>query len=75
MQNFINFIADIMGVDPSELSEDTAYGHHEKWDSLMHIRLIMEIEEKYNIEIPIDEVPDIKTIKQLYQCTQQYEAL
>lgn len=67
MQDFINFVAGVMEVDPSELSEDTAYGQFEKWDSLMHMRLVMEIEEEYDVEIPIDEVPNIKTLKDFYK--------
>ena len=67
MQSLIEFIADVMEVDSASLSEDTAYGQHEKWDSLMHMRLVMEIEEEYDTEIPIDEVPDIKTLKDFYK--------
>ena len=70
MQDFIEFIAGVMDVEPSQLSEDTADGSIEKWDSLMHMRLVMEVEEEYDVEIPIDEVPDIKTIKDLYRYTQ-----
>ena len=71
MQDFLNFIADVMEVDPSELSEETAYNVHPKWDSLMHMRLVMEVEEEYDTEIPIDEIPNIKTLKDLYQYTQK----
>ncbi len=70
MQDFIKFVAGVMEIDPSEINEDTAYGQHEKWDSLMHMRLVMEIEEEYDVEIPIDEVPHIKTIKDFYQYIQ-----
>ncbi len=70
MQDFIKFVAGVMEIDPSEINEDTAYGQHEKWDSLMHMRLVMEIEEEYDVEIPIDEVPHIKTIKEFYQYIQ-----
>ncbi len=69
MKEFLEFVAGVMEVDSSELSEDTAYGEYEKWDSLMHIRLIMETEEKYDTEIPIDEVPRIKNLKDLYRYT------
>lgn len=69
MQEFLNFIAGIMEVDPSELNGGTAYGQFEKWDSLMHIRMVMEVEDKYDIEIPIDEVPEIKTLEALYEYT------
>ena len=67
MQDFIEFVAGVMEVDPETLSEETAYGQHEKWDSLMHMRLVMEVEEEYDVEIPIDEVPNIKTLKDLYK--------
>lgn len=67
MRDFIVFIAGVMEVDPSELNEDVAYGTIEQWDSLMHLRMVMEIEEKYGVEIPIDEIPTIKTLKDFYK--------
>lgn len=67
MQDFINFIAGVMEVDADSLTEDTGYGTIEKWDSLMHMRLVMEIEEEYDVEIPIDEIPNIKTLKDFYK--------
>lgn len=67
MRDFIIFIAGIMEVDPSELNEDTAYGTIESWDSLMHLQMVMEIEEEYGVEIPIDEIPKIKTLKDFYR--------
>jgi len=69
MQDFLLFVADIMQVEVSQLSESTKYKEFKKWDSLMHMRLVMEIEEKYGIEIPIDEVPTIVTLKDLYRYT------
>lgn len=71
MEKFLLFVADIFGADVSELSVDTAYGVYEKWDSMMQLQLIMEVEETYDVEIPIDEVPNIKTLKDLYQYTCQ----
>lgn len=67
MKQFIQFIAGVMEVDPDLLSEDTAYGAIEKWDSLMHMRMVMEIEEEYDVEIPIEDIPNIKTLKDFYR--------
>ncbi len=67
MQEFLNFVADIMQVDSFELSAETRYKEFNKWDSIMHMRLVMEVEEKYDVEIPIDEIPNIKTLNDLYQ--------
>lgn len=60
-----------MEVEPSQLSPDTTYNEFEKWDSIMHLRLVMETEENYDVEIPLDKVPNIKTLKDLYAFTQK----
>lgn len=70
MQQFLEFIAGVMEVEPSELSGETRYNEFPKWDSLMHLRLVMEVEEEYGTEIPIDEVPGIRTLEDLYAYTQ-----
>ena len=69
MQEFLKFVASVMQVDESELSGETRYKEFKKWDSLMHMRLVMEIEEEYDVEIPIEEVPNIKTLQDFYQYT------
>lgn len=69
MQEFLAFIAGIFEVDVSDLSEDTAYEVYEKWDSMMQLRLVMEVEEKYDVNIPLEEVVNIRSLKDLYQYT------
>ena len=67
MQEFLEFIAEVMEVDPAELTEDTEYGSFEKWDSLMHMRMVMETEDRYGTEIPIEDIPNLKTLKDFYR--------
>lgn len=67
MDQFLEFIAGIFDVNASDLSPETAYGTIEQWDSLMHIRLVGEIEEEYDVEIPIDEVAEIRTLADFYR--------
>ena len=66
MQSFLEFVSDILGVNVEEISEDTEYQSIPQWDSLMHLRLVAEIEDKYGVEIPLDEVPDIKTLADFF---------
>lgn len=70
MQEFLTFVAGVMQVNPAELSGETRFKEYKKWDSLMHMRLVMEIEEEYDVEIPIDEVPNIKTLSDFYKYTE-----
>lgn len=67
MEKFINFVAERFECDPSELTLDTSYGVYEKWDSIMMLRLTMEIEDAYNVSIPIEAVGKIKTLSDLYE--------
>ncbi|MFN5058415.1 MAG: acyl carrier protein [Chloroflexota bacterium] len=67
MDEFIQFVADIFEVSVTELNANTAYGMVPQWDSLMQIRLIMEIESKYGVTIPIDEVSSLHTLADFYQ--------
>lgn len=69
MEQFLEFIATVMKVDVSELNEETSFKVHPKWDSLMHMKLVMSVEDEYDTEIPLDQVPNIKTLKDLYQYT------
>ena len=61
MNDFISFAARVMGVEASSLSPETEYGSG-RWDSLMHMRLVMEAEEEYGIEIPIEDIPKIRRL-------------
>lgn len=70
MDEFLAFVADIFEVDVSTISPDTRYGQVPEWDSLMHLRLIGEIEEKYDVELPLDDASDIQTLSDFYALTQ-----
>ncbi len=65
-QKFLEFIADIMDIDVSEITLDTKYGDLEDWDSMMHMRFVMEMESEYGVDIPIDEIPTLDTLRKFY---------
>ena len=60
--DFLQFAAKVLGVSPEHLSMDTAYGSIPEWDSVMHLRLVMELEAAYGVSIPIEAVPELKTL-------------
>lgn len=70
MDEFLAFVADILEVDVSAISPETRYGEVPEWDSLMHLRLIGEIEERYDVELPLEDASDIQTLADFYALTQ-----
>jgi len=64
---FIHFVAGVMGVSAEKLSLATAYGTILEWDSVMHLRLVMEAEAAYGVSFPLEVVPELKTLGDFYR--------
>ena len=66
MDKFLNFVAEIMEIDVSDISMETCYKEG-KWDSLMMLNLVMELEAEYGVSIPIEGLGKVKTLADLYE--------
>ncbi len=67
---FLDFVAGILDVPRESISLETAYESIPEWDSVMQLRLTLEIGTEYNVEIPVDEIADIKTLGGFYKYVQ-----
>lgn len=65
-QDFLTFVAGLFEVPVESLSLETAYQSIPQWDSVTHLRLVMEIEGEYGVTIPLDEIGNVKTLKDVY---------
>lgn len=65
--DFLQFIAGIFEVPAETLSLNTSYNSIPAWDSVMQLRIVMEIEAAYGVEVPIDKVAELKTLAQFYE--------
>ena len=77
-REFLELAADVFGVGVETLTPETAYGSIEAWDSIAHLRLVMgsieawdsvahlrlvmETEAKFGKPIPLEAVPNLKTL-------------
>ena len=59
---FLELAADVFGVGAEALAPETAFGSIEGWDSVNHLRLVMETEAKFGKPIPLEAVPGLKTL-------------
>ena len=65
--DFLRFVAGVMGVSAEGLSLATAYGAIPEWDSVMHLRLVMEAEAAYGVSFPLEVVPELRTLADFYR--------
>ena len=64
---FLEFASKLLKVPRSTLSLDTAYGSISEWDSVNHLRLAMEAEQKFGVYYPIETIPALKKLKDFLQ--------
>ena len=66
-KEFLAFVAGVLDVPAESISLDTAYESIPEWDSVMQLRLTLEIGTEYDVEIPVDEIAEIKTLGTFYK--------
>tara|TARA_B100000963_G_scaffold356638_1_gene377128 strand:- start:20949 stop:21182 length:234 start_codon:yes stop_codon:yes gene_type:complete len=61
----ISVFEESLEIDASNLSLESAYEEVENWDSLGHVRIIGEIEDRLDIEFDIEEIIGQDTVDKL----------
>ena len=61
-KEFLELAADVFGVDAATLTPETAYESIPEWDSVAHLRLVMETEARFGRTIPLEAVASLRTL-------------
>lgn len=64
-QNLINLIAEKSGMNTSQITLRSQLNVDIVLDSLNYAELLMDCEDIYNIDIPLDEAENFKTIQDM----------
>ncbi len=59
---FLAFAATVLKVNPATLSLETTVGSIPEWDSVNHLRLILETEKRFGVYYPLDRISTLKTL-------------
>jgi len=66
--------ADILEVEPSELSEGSSPETVESWDSVQHLNLILAIEEQYDLQLDPEQISSAATLGGLAEIVAKAQA-
>ena len=55
-------VQNILGVDASQLSEESNAQNTPRWDSLRHIELIFAIESAYHVRFAMGEIASLRNL-------------
>lgn len=65
MNNLTELLAEALEVDVSQISVDTDYKNHEKWDSLAALSLITAIEDEFGLVLSDSDLKKLTTVQNL----------
>ncbi|MBR1701067.1 MAG: acyl carrier protein [Lachnospiraceae bacterium] len=63
----IALIEEILAVPAGTITEDTLIEDVEEWDSLMHVTIIGELEERLGVKIPLEDAIELTGMRELLQ--------
>ena len=66
-EQIIALIEEILNVPAGTITEDTRSEEIEEWDSLAHVAIIGELEERLGISIPLDEAIEISSVREILE--------
>ena len=61
-EEFFSLAARIFGVDRASIDGATAYESISGWDSVNHLRLVMEAERTFGVKYPLERIPSLMTL-------------
>jgi acyl carrier protein len=69
-ENFDRFkkcVVDVLSVEEAQVVTEASFGDDLDADSLDLVELVMALEEEFGIEVPEEDLADIRTVGQAYE--------
>ena len=60
-----DILCDVLDLDSVELEDSTTATDVPGWDSLAHIRLVLAIEQAFNLRFAVTDVPGLRNVGEL----------
>lgn len=66
-EKIIALVEEVLKVPAGTITEDTVAEDVEEWDSLAHVMLIGELEDRLGISIPLEEAVEITSVREILE--------
>lgn len=72
LEKLKEIFSEALSIDKSKINDNLSHGSDE-WDSVSHMVLISQLEEKFNISIDIDEVIDMSSFAKAKEILKKHQ--
>ena len=62
----------VIGFNESDATDDVDYNDCERWDSLNHLKMVAELEEKFDVEFETDDIIAMETLGKIKEIVKSY---
>jgi acyl carrier protein len=62
MEDFMGILSGVFQMDVNKIKDETTMEDVDRWDSLTHMKLIVSLEQAYNIEFSAEQIMAMKSI-------------
>ena len=62
----------VLDISPDEINEQTSTKTVENWDSINHMKLIVSLEDEFEIEFKDDEISDLISYKAIIKSVKSH---
>ena len=66
-KDLFKIFTEIFGIMDNSINMSTSQQNLEKWDSLNHILLIVEIEKRFDIKFKTGEIGELNSVKKIFE--------
>lgn len=73
LEEIKELVAESLGASIEELTEETSFTEDLNADSLDLFEMVMELEDKYDVKIPSEDLENIKTIGDVKQYIEEHK--
>ncbi|MEV6813522.1 acyl carrier protein [Micromonospora sp. NPDC051296] len=74
MAELRDIVAEVLELEPEELTETGDFAEDYQADSLRAIEILARIDKKFKIEIPQSELPQLNNLKSVYDAVVRHSA-
>ena len=66
-EDLVTVIAELFECDKTEVTGDIGPGELEGWDSLGHVSLMSEIQDKFGKHIPVEDAIEVESVDDIVE--------
>ena len=71
LDQFCRRLEQSLHLEPNSIQPDTAFGDIPEFDSMSQIEVILLVDEMYDVQIPEETIPHLKTIRDVGKLVQE----